>query len=108
MSPAAPDEATGAPFRGFSPVAGDEVWAKNVGVNPANSRQAATLHRMCALDTGLTLCCSVRQPPHGIQGGGKPVQDPETAASKGNATMVTIRDVAKESGFSSTTVSIVL
>ena len=30
---------------------------------PANSSQATTPHRMCVLDTRLTLCCSVRQPP---------------------------------------------
>src|SRR5690348_443191 len=50
------------------------------------------------LDTGASLCCSVRQRERRVQALG----------SQGRPTVVTIREVAKESGFSSTTVSIVL
>jgi LacI family transcriptional regulator len=50
------------------------------------------------LDTGASLCCSVRQRRLQIQALGAP----------GRPVVVTIREVAKESGFSSTTVSIVL
>jgi DNA-binding LacI/PurR family transcriptional regulator len=50
------------------------------------------------LDTGAGLCCSVGQRRLSIQELGK----------AGNPPVVTIREVAKESGFSSTTVSIVL
>src|SRR6266513_6178261 len=74
---------------------------------------------MCALDTRLTLCCSVRQPPLEIQAGETclfriravkhvKVSQAKVSQTRGSASMVTIRDVAKESGFSSTTVSIVL
>ena len=35
----------------------------------ASSTQLTTPKRICALDTRLTLCCSVRQPPHRIQAG---------------------------------------
>jgi LacI family transcriptional regulator len=62
---------------------------------------------MCALDTRLTLCCSVRQPPHEFKREGCSVRK-FGKRFQGKASMVTIRDVAKESGFSSTTVSIVL
>jgi len=50
------------------------------------------------LDTGASLCCSVRQRSLQIQALG----------AQGRPVVVTIREVAKESGFSSTTVSIVL
>jgi LacI family transcriptional regulator, galactose operon repressor len=50
------------------------------------------------LDTGASLCCSVRQRGTKIQATG----------AQGRRAVVTIREVAKESGFSSTTVSIVL
>ena len=50
------------------------------------------------LDTGARLCCSVRQRRPQIQALG----------GQGRPVVVTIREVAKESGFSSTTVSIVL
>src|SRR6476646_6725251 len=50
------------------------------------------------LDTGARLCCSVRQRRLQIQALG----------TQGRPVVVTIREVAKESGFSSTTVSIVL
>lgn len=50
------------------------------------------------LDTGLSLCCSVGQRRPFIQDVGE----------KRSPAVVTIREVAKESGFSSTTVSIVL
>ena len=50
------------------------------------------------LDTGASLCCSVRQRRLEIQALG----------AQGRPVVVTIREVAKESGFSSTTVSIVL
>ena len=50
------------------------------------------------LDTGASLCCSVRQRRLQIQALG----------TQGRPVVVTIREVAKESGFSSTTVSIVL
>jgi LacI family transcriptional regulator len=51
------------------------------------------------LDTGLGLCCSVGQQRAHIQ---------DLGAKAGTPAVVTIREVAKESGFSSTTVSIVL
>jgi DNA-binding LacI/PurR family transcriptional regulator len=51
------------------------------------------------LDSSPCLCCSVRQ---------RRSQIPELGANKRNPGVVTIREVAKESGFSSTTVSIVL
>src|SRR6266700_6631183 len=50
------------------------------------------------LDTGARLCCSVRQRRPQIQALG----------GQGRPVVITIREVAKESGFSSTTVSIVL
>jgi len=57
------------------------------------------------LDTDLTLCCSVGQPP-ALNSSAR--VNGAVRYRKGEASMVTIRDVAKESGFSSTTVSIVL
>src|ERR1700691_1537419 len=84
---------------------------RQIGYNHAHPR-----NRICKLDTGLTLCCSVRQPPQSI----KRQEYRENAHDGFNGpafqighyeaklSMVTIRDVAKESGFSSTTVSIVL
>src|SRR6266699_932720 len=50
------------------------------------------------LDTGSRLCCSVRQRRPQIQALGR----------QGTPVVATIREVAKESGFSSSTVSIVL
>lgn len=57
--------------------------------------------RNSALDTGSNLCCSVRQRQAEFK-------QLSCATSDMKGSMVTIRDVAKESGFSSTTVSIVL
>jgi len=51
------------------------------------------------LDSGRGLCCSVGQ---------RRLQIREISANTGTPAVVTIREVAKESGFSSTTVSIVL
>jgi Bacterial regulatory proteins, lacI family len=96
-------------LRAFLPVAGDHSRSVPPGFGASNpacqanaligavarSRQAMPPVVIRALDTDSTLCCSVRQRPHLIQAIEFPV-------------MVTIRDVAKESGFSSTTVSIVL
>jgi LacI family transcriptional regulator len=64
-------------------------------------------NRMVTLDTAYTLCCSVRQRQHEFKPlSGSAVQGKRTIRMK--SATVTIRDVAKESGFSSTTVSIVL
>ena len=68
---------------------------------------------MLALDTRMRLCCSVRQRSLGIQAGRVRMNNgysetPQFFGSLQGPCMVTIRDVAKESGFSSTTVSIVL
>src|SRR5581483_7543027 len=67
---------------------------------PVTSSSTLVEHRdFCEmLDTGARLCCSVRQRRLRIQALG----------AQGRPVVVTIREVAKESGFSSTTVSIVL
>jgi DNA-binding LacI/PurR family transcriptional regulator len=59
-----------------------------------------------ALDTGFALCCSVRQRVAEFKRSARDLF--QTCRFVVRAAMVTIRDVAKESGFSSTTVSIVL
>jgi LacI family transcriptional regulator, galactose operon repressor len=69
---------------------------------------------IAVLDTGITLCCSVRQCSLEIQAAANTESETgilghrDSLSQRKAPVMVTIRDVAKESGFSSTTVSIVL
>ena len=51
-------------FAAFGDCPAEEVCADIAAAAPASNSPATTLNRMCALDTRLTLCCSVRQPPH--------------------------------------------
>jgi LacI family transcriptional regulator len=84
-------------------------------VPPSSRLKSKQRNVIRVLDTRMTLCCSVRQRSLQIQAATgamifscflRPVQ-PLLVLGKAPA-MVTIRDVARESGFSSTTVSIVL
>ncbi len=65
-------------------------------------------NRIVKLDTGCTLCCSVRQRQHEFKPPSFMAMSPRDERLEMKIAAVTIRDVAKESGFSSTTVSIVL
>ncbi len=63
---------------------------------------------MIELDTGSTLCCSVRQQQLEFKPRSSTIMRSKHENRETKSAAVTIRDVAKESGFSSTTVSIVL
>ena len=72
------------------------------------SNRKMSKNRIVELDTGVTLCCSVRQQRHEFKLSSLAVDLSQAEKARMKSATVTIRDVAKDSGFSSTTVSIVL
>src|SRR5271156_1083814 len=108
-------EAPEVEFCAFAATPEDEISSRRAATGLVVAAHTSTAHRICKLDTRLTLCCSVRQPPQST----RRQECTENVHEKfdgpalqigyeASLSMVTIRDVAKQSGFSSTTVSIVL